>query len=137
VKDRRREALVVLIAAILGAVSDSILGLTGALSFPVGWGILWLAPLWMVALWTNFAMTLNLAMGWLEGRYALAAAVGGIGGTAAYAAGDGLGSLVVNGASGFVGVGLVWAASLPLLVRLNEAVHTEDQRPCSPGDRSA
>ena len=116
---RRRQALVILIAGATGSVLDTVLGLLGALSFPVGWGIAWLAPLWMTALWMNFATTLNLALGWLNGRYRLAVLTGAVGGTMAYAAGERLGALALNGVLGLAGVAFEWALAMPVLLWVN------------------
>jgi len=117
--DRRRQARVILIAGATGSVLDTVLGLMGALSFPVGWGVVWLTPLWMSALWMNFATTLNLAMGWLNGRYRLAVVAGAAGGMMAYYSGERLGALTLNGALGFVGVAAEWAVAMPVLLWVN------------------
>ncbi|MGV8944434.1 DUF2878 domain-containing protein [Thermomonas sp.] len=42
------------------------------------------APIWILALWLAFAMTLNHSMAFLQGKPVLAAALGGIGGPLAY-----------------------------------------------------
>jgi hypothetical protein len=43
-----------------------------------------LAPIWMLGLWVNFALSVNHSLGFLSGRVALAAVFGAIGGPLAY-----------------------------------------------------
>lgn len=49
---------------------------------PVPWTAV--APVWMLGLWANFALTVNHSLGFLSGRHALAAALGAIAGPLAY-----------------------------------------------------
>ncbi len=66
-----------------GLVLDGALAATGWLQYasPL---ISLPAPVWIVALWLAFAMTLNHSMNFLRGRPLLAALLGGIGGPLAY-----------------------------------------------------
>lgn len=97
-------------AAVVGALAESALLFTGVLRFP-GAGL----PLWMVALWVNFAATLRVALSWLAGRYALGAAVGAVAGPLAYLGGERLGAIAVQQP---LGVALEWAIATPLLLWL-------------------
>jgi len=54
-------------------------GALGFLEYPSGMMLPWLAPVWIIAMWVAFATTLNVALGWLKGRWTLAAVLGGIG----------------------------------------------------------
>jgi hypothetical protein len=56
-----------------------------------------LAPIWMLVLWANFALTINGCLDWLHGRYALAAALGAVGGPASYLGGVKLGAAAMGG----------------------------------------
>ena len=71
------EIRIIVLVALFGSTIDTVLAGLGAFSYSNGWSIKWLSPIWMVALWANFAMSLNVTMRWLKGRYLLAAAIGG------------------------------------------------------------
>ncbi|MCE9589328.1 MAG: DUF2878 domain-containing protein, partial [Planctomycetes bacterium] len=71
-----RELPFLLAAAVLGWVVDSSLAGLNLLHFmPLDAGIR-SSPLYMVALWVNFATTLAGCLRWLRGRYRLGAALG-------------------------------------------------------------
>lgn len=75
------------------------------------------SPLWMVALWLNFATTLNVSLAWLRSRYLLAALFGAVGGPLAYYSGARLGAteaLPTTGAMLILAAG--WGVMTPLLV---------------------
>ncbi|MFA9460991.1 DUF2878 domain-containing protein [Thiohalorhabdus methylotrophus] len=121
---RDREAALLLGAALVGFALDSALVLAGAIGFDAGSGPLAPTKLWMVALWMNFATGLNLALYWLAGRPALAAALGAVGGPMAYYGGVQLGALALPGGA-LWGLGLValgWTVAMPLLLTLNAAL---------------
>jgi len=112
----RPELLLALFAAVTGFVFDSALIAAGAFSpgpyfFPTPF-----SSLWMVMLWVNLAATMNVSMGWLRGRYALAAVFGAIGGPVAYYSGAKLGAMTrLPDWGNLVTIGMAWAAVLPLL----------------------
>jgi hypothetical protein len=113
---RKPEFLTAVCAAAMGFCVDSVLVTAGAIS-PVPYGFP--APfssLWMVMLWVNLASTLNLSMGWLRGRYVLAAVFGAIGGPMAYYSGAKLGAMTrLPELKGLLAIGAAWAIALPLL----------------------
>jgi hypothetical protein len=51
-----------------------------------------IAPLWILLLWANLALTLNGCLRWLQGRYLLAALMGAMGGPLTYFGGMKLGA---------------------------------------------
>ncbi len=112
---RSADARFLVLAAGFGLLVDSALGYGGACAFDGGADGGWIAPAWMVALWPNFAVTLLGSLRALVARPLLAAAVGGIGGPLAYAAGVAFGALSLP-AGEVVGLGAVavaWAVALP------------------------
>jgi hypothetical protein len=114
------EFLLLAIVAWVGYVADSTLTLLGVLQFPPQAQIGWPAPIWMTALWVNFATTLNVSLQWASARPWLAAVLGGAGGAAAYFAGAGLGALSF-GAPTAVALGVIavqWALSTTALLAL-------------------
>ena len=80
----------------------------------------------MVALWMGFATTLRHSLAWLQPRLILAAALGSIGGPLAYYAGERLGAIRIEDASGaYVGVAAIWAIALPALLHLARRLGSE------------
>jgi len=85
---RQRAADFRLIAAavLVGIVLDGVLAATGVVeynstppSLPPGG-----APIWILAIWASFALTLNHSLRWLRGRPFVGAWLGAIGGPLAY-----------------------------------------------------
>jgi hypothetical protein len=114
-----REAPLVLAAALIGALWDSLLTALGWIEFPNGTLVAGTAPYWMVALWMLFATTLNVSLAWLRRRLLIAALFGAIGGPLAYYAGAKLGALVfVDQTAVLTALTIGWGLLTPLLLRL-------------------
>jgi hypothetical protein len=119
-RDRRGETALVLAAGAVGATVDGAQSAAGVVTFHGGTFLSWLAPLWIVALWMQFATLLRFSLSWLAGRYALAAALGAVGGPLGFAGGARLGAATLHpwpwlSVASFA---IVWAAVLPLLLWL-------------------
>jgi uncharacterized protein DUF2878 len=72
---------------------------------------------WMVGLWAIFATTLNVSLRWLRARPWLAAALGFLGGPAAYYSGARLGAMeFITAGAALAGIALGWAIATPLLL---------------------
>lgn len=126
---RRGEIALVLFAVLLGLVLDGGLAAAGLLVFePVDGPFVGALPVWMVALWANFAPTLGHSLGWLRRRWWLAAAFGLLGGPSTYWAGTRLGALTFgeHGWGAVVGVGVVWTLALPALLLATERLLPRD-----------
>ena len=99
------------VAPMIGFCLDTFLVKTGVLltyeEGPFGK----LSPLFMAALWINFATTLPHSLNWIAGRYRWGAILGGVGGPLAYYGG-------VPYRTSLVWVGVEWAFALPLLLWL-------------------
>jgi hypothetical protein len=127
----RRELVLILIAAVLGALFDTLLLQTGWLTYPNG--MLWAgtAPYWIVAMWLLFATTLNVSLRWLRRSYFAAALLGLVGGPLSYYGGAKLGGLTfVNMPAALTALAIGWAVVIPLLVWLSErldGLKPEDQ----------
>ncbi len=91
------------------------------------------APLWILALWANFALTMNGCLGWLRERRMLAAALAFVCGPLSYYGGIALGTAKVTGDQVvlFGTIGLAWAVAVPVLLtlaaRLSADLHPEAQ----------
>jgi hypothetical protein len=111
------EIRIMLAAILIGLVADSLLVITGLVSYPNGTWIEGLAPYWILAMWAMFATTLNLSMRWMQRRLLLASLLGAIFGPLAYLAGEELGA--INFESRILAISalaVIWAVSMPLLV---------------------
>lgn len=115
-------------AMLLGYAADSLLATAGALSFPAQTMLGGPSPLWMAALWVNFAATLDASLGWLQGRPLLAAALGAAGGPLAYWGGEKFGAIQIAGAPGLAAVATEWALATPALLGAVEWLRRGDER---------
>lgn len=111
------ELVLALSAAAIGALWDSALAALGLIVFPDGILVEGAAPHWMIALWMLFATTLNVSLGWLKPRLALAAVFGALGGPLAYLGGEKLGALAMpQPLPAIAALALGWALLTPLLL---------------------
>lgn len=113
---RVAELQLFVIAGVTGYLIDSIQVLAGNMSFPLHTLLGGPSPLWMVALWVNFAATLNYSMKWLHGHPVLAALLGAIAGPLTYYTGSQLGAIEIKGNIALFMIALQWLIATPLLV---------------------
>jgi hypothetical protein len=106
-------------AAAIGVTVDSLHAGFGVLAFN-GHEAGTLAPLWIVALWVQFATVLHFCMRWLSKRYLLASVLGLIGGPMSFLAGERLGAATFGEPRtlSLAVLGISWSIVLPALVAL-------------------
>jgi hypothetical protein len=123
---RGQEARLILLAGLLGFVSDTVQALLGLYAFTNTSAAPWLCPPWMVALWMVFAATLNGSMRWLAGRFALGAALGATCGPLSYLAGARLGAIELhaNTPLTLAAIAIAWAGAVPALLWLRDTLST-------------
>jgi hypothetical protein len=122
------ETKLILAAGALGYVLDSIVVLSGGMSFPAQAQLGAPTTLWMVTLWLGFAATLRHALGWMRGRYLLAALLGAIAGPFAYWSGSKLGAVVItNTVPSLLMVGVEWLVAMPLLLLLVSRLERDER----------
>lgn len=122
-------------AAGVGLLLDQGLVWTGALDFSSAQAVKVLdIPVWMVALWANFAAALLGSLSWLGRRYGLGALFGLVGGPMAYYAGAALGALRLGEPLwvGLAWVGLEWALAMPLLLWIRTLLEEQEAGTMSP-----
>lgn len=115
----REDLILVLVLGLGGWIADSVLLNLGLVDYSASpWAKL--APLWIVALWINFALTLNHSLAWLQNRLIVATIFGAIGGPLAYLAGQALGAATFprGTAPALIALGVVWALASPLAATL-------------------
>lgn len=111
----------VLAAVALGVVIDGVLAGSGLLAYASPWPSSRGAPLWILAIWAAFAMTLPRSLAFLQGRPWLAAALGAIGGPLAYlgaARGWSAVSFSMPAWQPVAALAVAWASAMPLLASL-------------------
>ena len=112
-------ALVGLLCAI-GLVAESLVVAQGHVAYPAGQPVAWLAPYWMVALWGEFAIALNVTLRWLKGRPLLALVLGAVFGPLSFVGGVRLGGArFVDTAPALVTLACMWALLMPLAMALS------------------
>ena len=111
--------LVIVIAAI-GFLVDSSYVLSGLIQFSTPGPMANAAPIWIVAMWANFALTLNHSMRWFQSHLIVAAVVGALVGPAAYLAGRALGAAQFLASDSVVltVLALAWGSAVPLTLML-------------------
>lgn len=114
----RYDLTAVAVFASAGLALDSFWSLTGIVDYASAWPVASLAPVWLVALWGSFSLTLGHSLAWIRGRPALAAVFGGVGGGVSYWVGARLGAVQPTIPDALYGlfVGLSWAVVLPVLI---------------------
>lgn len=81
---RRGDGALVLIALLLGAVIDSTYATGGILRYAAPFPSAQLAPLWILALWAAFALSLNHSLAWLTRNQWIAGLTGAFVGPMSY-----------------------------------------------------
>lgn len=118
---RLMELRLVAAAVAVGVLFDGGLAASGqldyaadAISLPSGG-----APVWILALWCAFALTLNQSLRWLQPRPWRSALFGGIGGPLAYLAARGFSAVsFVGGWQTLLWLAIGWAVAIPLLMAM-------------------
>jgi hypothetical protein len=120
--DPWRESMLIGAVSLIGLGFEALRLQLADVAYTSGQAFAFLPPLWLVAMWSLFACTLNLSLRWLRGRLAIAAALGAIGGPLAFVAGVKLGAArFVDARSALLSIGGGWLVLTPLLLRL--AIH--------------
>lgn len=101
-----------------GAILDTLLINYGVMSFSKELSPHGMVPAFMIAMWLNFATTLDLSMSWIKNRYGVAVILGFFGGPMAYYGGYTLGVLQLDLGiyKSLFYIGLEWALAMILLL---------------------
>jgi len=113
----RADAWLLGAAAVCGLCLDTLFAQAGLLDYAQPLPVDGMAPFWIVVMWMNFALTLNVSMRWLQGRPWLAVLLGAAGGPLAYVAGVSLGAAawVAPPQTALTLIGIAWAVAVPAL----------------------
>jgi len=115
------------IALPLGFVLDSAFAASGCLRYALAWPSPHASPLWIWAMWSGFALTLNHSLAFLRERPWLATAFGAFGGPLSYwiaaSAFDAV-SFAAPVPSVLFALAVAWGLALPLLFALDRRAST-------------
>ena len=119
---------VVLVAVAMGLVVDSLWVSAGLLEFTDQRPIQGISPLWIMALWVGFALTINHSLSWLKNHPLLPILSGGIGGPLSYYAGLRFGAVeyLADPLLVTVCLAVAWAAEMVILVRVSVLTEQQD-----------
>ena len=122
-------------AMVIGFAVDSMFAQAGLIGYGAAYPWPQLAPLWIVALWASFALTLNHSLAYLQTHLLLAALLGAIGAPLAYSAAARWGALtlIAPTVSTLCALGLAWAVLTPALSLLAQRLHRDPAAPALPG----
>lgn len=116
-----QEAVLVLLVTVLGLAIETATNSRGYIAFASGQPVPWLPPHWLVALWANLAIALNVTMRWLKRRPWLSAALGAIVGPLSFLSGVRLGGgAFVERTPALVMMAITWAIAMPILMWLSD-----------------
>ena len=115
------ELALVAILGVVGLVAESLVVARGNVAYPAGQPVAWLAPYWMVALWGEFAIALNVTLRWLKRRPLLAALLGAVFGPLSFLGGVRLGAArFVDEPAALVTLACMWAVLMPLVMWISD-----------------
>jgi Protein of unknown function (DUF2878) len=120
-KQANPEIVLVVITVIIGAIYDQIMTQNSLLTYQAhGWSTD-LPAAWILALWAEFAMVLNVSLRWMRGHWLIAVVFGAIGGPMAYIGAARLGAVTIDVLPlSYVALSVGWAIITPLLLKLSE-----------------
>ncbi len=137
-RERGAQLRLIALALAIGVVWDSLLARTGVVVYASPGPLPGWAPAWILALWALFAPMLSDPLRWLQGRPALAALCGGIGGALSYAAAERLGACRLPDpilAMAVLGAG--WSLIVPLLLAAARWLESVAPLPAAPASGEA
>lgn len=120
----RQEWKLVAVIATMGLLVDSSYVLSGLVNYSAPWPLVEAAPIWIVAMWANFALTLNHSMRWFQEHLIIAALIGAVAGPGAYLAGRALGAVdfLVPDSVMLTVLAIAWGAAVPITLLLATAL---------------
>lgn len=122
---RSSELTLIIFTVIIAYLLESALVIAGLITYPEQALIGSPAPVWMLTLWINLALTINYSMSWLRKRYLTAALLASIAGPLTYFAGERFGAVILNGTSSLIAISIMWFFAMPILFYLSRFFMTQ------------
>lgn len=118
-KQAKPEALLMLIALIIGASFDQVMLSSNLIEYAHhGWNAS-IVPVWILALWLGFVTALNVSLRWMHGRKLVAILFGAIGGPLAYWSASKFGAVSLLSMNSYIALSIGWAVITLVLLRLS------------------
>lgn len=120
------EIMLIIITVIIGGIYDFMMTSNHLLTYQSpGWSNTFVSSnmpaVWILALWAEFAMILNVSLRWMKQRWLIALLFGAIGGPLAYTGAARLGAVSIDAFPlSYVALSVGWAIITPLLLVLSE-----------------
>jgi hypothetical protein len=111
------------IALCVGMCVDTFFAASGLIAYKASWPLVNVAPLWIIALWLSFSLTLNHSMAFLRRNLWVACVFGLLGGPLAYFGADRLFNVLTYNTDTLwvlLSLGLAWAIAIPAIFALDE-----------------
>lgn len=124
-KNKYETLMLLMFACCVGTLCETSLLQFAIVNYPEAAQTLGPAPLWIIALWINVALTLNHCLSWINKNMLLASVLGMLFGPLAYNGGVRLGAIDFDFTTGTLIIGLMWAVCMPLLISINKFVHDQ------------
>jgi hypothetical protein len=106
---------------VIGLVAESLALAQGHVAYPAGQPVAWLAPYWMVALWGEFAIALNVTLRWLKRKPFVALVLGALFGPLSFLGGVRLGGArFVDEPAALITLACMWAVLMPFVMWLSD-----------------
>jgi hypothetical protein len=122
--DSRKELKLVLVAVVIGLFWETWVLNLDILRYPSHPDALFWPPSWLIMMWALFATTINLSMGWLKSRWALAVLMGAVFGPLAFIGGEKLGAVVfLDSTLSIITLSVGWGLLMPLLLWTAERIN--------------
>lgn len=116
----KRELALLLIVLVIGGTFDQIMLNHHLISYESHGWMNSVVPVWILALWAEFATILNVSLRWMHKRWLIAIIFGAIGGPLAYMGAAGLGAVTLNmQPASYIALSVGWAILTPLLLRIS------------------
>ncbi|MEC9375364.1 MAG: DUF2878 domain-containing protein [Pseudomonadota bacterium] len=110
------------LAIIFGLIIETLIIQSNLLAYLNGFYSNELAPLWLLCLWANLALTFNGCLSWLNNRYLLGGFLGAIGAPLSYYAGITLGAATVESSLmlSLSVIAVIYGAIIPIFLLINK-----------------
>ena len=118
-----KEIQLIVIVGVVGTIVDSCLFFSQSFIYAEAYSEnLFIAPLWITAMWAGFAATVNHSMTFFKGKWLLMVVAGAVFGPAAYYTGEGFGAITFQSTPllSILIIGAVWALAMPLVFFINK-----------------
>ena len=124
-----RELYLVAIFGVIGTLIDSLMFLSGSFIYSGSYTPdIFVAPLWITAMWAGFSATVNHSMSWLKGKWLLMVVAGIVFGPVAYFTGEKFGAIEfhLSFLSSIIVIAIVWGLSMPLIYYVNQYIGLDE-----------